>query len=675
MKNLLNSLNPRQREAVTTTRGPVLVLAGAGSGKTRVIIHRIAYLIDAKRVPAQQILGVTFTNKAANEMQERLKSLLGEQGRGVQLSTFHSLGVRILREKIEHLGYRPNFIIYDSHDQVSLLKSIMEDNGFDDDGLIDAKGAHFEIGQAKNSGQGPEHFLDQQDSPRAQTLGRLYQEYQQTLKGCNAVDFDDILNLTLELFEKHPEQMRSVQERWRYLMVDEYQDTNRVQYRLLRHLTHFHQNLCVVGDDDQSIYAWRGADVRNILSMEEDYPQVSVIRLEQNYRSTEVILAAANAVIANNAQRMPKQLWCEKPGGALIDWVEAENEEQELETVVRRIRMNALRNGHDYGDFAILYRSNFQARAVEEALRESRIPYRVVGSTSFYERQEVRDALAYLKVIHNPRDEVGLHRIINMPRRGIGKTSLMQANELARTRHATLFEILRKARRYPEIHRDAAASMEAFAWLIDDFRQRFETGHLGSVFAELLEQVGYVHFLEHQKGDPKTRERKLNCVRELVNGVRRYADDNPERTLGEYLERIMLFTERDNEADSGNNQVTLMTLHSAKGLEFPFVFMIGMAEGVFPSPRNVDTGGEDEERRLCYVGITRARQELTFSMGKARKRYGEVIPQQPSRFLSEIPENLFTVPPVGEASEQQKEVQKERSRADFFLHLKQMKAG
>lgn len=675
MNPLLQSLNPRQREAVTTTRGPVLVLAGAGSGKTRVIIQRIAYLIEAKQVPAKQILAVTFTNKASREMHERLRELLGESGQGVHLSTFHSLGVRLLRENIEHLGYRPNFVIYDSQDQLSLIRSIMEDHGFDDDGLIDAKGAHFEIGQAKNAGHGPERFLDQQESPRAQTLGKLFREYQNTLKGCNAVDFDDILNLTVELFEKHPEAMRPVQERWRYLMVDEYQDTNRVQYRLLRYLTHFHQNVCVVGDDDQSIYAWRGADVRNILSMEQDYPGLTVVRLEQNYRSTQVILDAANQVISHNAQRMPKRLWSEKPGGALLDWVEAEDEEQELETVVRRIRMQSLRHGRDYGDFAILYRSNFQARAVEEALRDSRIPYRLVGSTSFYERQEIRDALAYLKVVHNSRDEVSLHRVINTPRRGIGKTSLMQANELARTRHATLFEILRKARRYPEIHRDAAASMEAFAWMIDDFRQRFDSQPLGATFRELLEQIGYLRFLEQQKGDVRTRERKLNCVQELLNGVRKYSDEFPQRTLGDYLERVMLFTERDQESENGNNQVTLMTLHSAKGLEFPFVFMIGMAEGIFPSPRTVDSGGEDEERRLCYVGITRAREELTFSMGKERRRYGEALKQQPSRFLLEMAPELFTIPPVGKASEKQKAEQKERSRSDFFLHLKHLKAG
>jgi len=675
LTNLLDSLNPRQREAVTTAHGPVLVLAGAGSGKTRVIIHRIAHLIQMLGKPSGSILGVTFTNKAAGEMQERLHDMLGEASRGVHLSTFHSLGVSLLCKSIKHLGYRPNFVIYDTQDQRGLLKSLLEEHDFgNDEGLVDVKSAHFEISRAKTAGLDAESF-GQTGDRRLRIVGQIYQEYQRTLKGCNALDFDDILNLTLQLFEQHPEAMLAVQERFRYILVDEYQDTNRVQYRLLRHLTRLHQNLCVVGDDDQSIYAWRGADVQNLLSFEKDYPDVKVIRLEQNYRSTQVILDAANQVIANNPQRMPKQLWSEKPGGERIDWIAAESESEELETVVRRIRMQSLRHGRQHKDFAVLYRSNFQARAIEEAFRDGGVPYRVVGATSFYERQEIRDVLAYLKVVHNPRDEVSLHRVINTPRRGIGQTSLMQANALAQSRRDSLFRIFEQASQFPEIPRESARSMESFAWLIRKYEQQFAEAELGATVRALIEEVGYVRYLEKQPGDPKTRERRRSCVLELLSGVDKYSRDQPQRGLRDYLERVMLFTERDNEGDASGNQVMLMTLHSAKGLEFPYVFLVGMADGVFPNQRALDESGEDEERRLCYVGITRAQRELTFSMAKSQKRYGELIKREPSRFLLEIAPELFSTPVIGEASPVQKIQKREQSRSDFFLQLQQMKAS
>ena len=675
MTNLLDSLNPRQRDAVTTAHGPVLVLAGAGSGKTRVIIHRIAHLIQTLDKPAGSILGVTFTNKAAGELQERLREMLGESSRGVHLSTFHALGVSLLRQSIKHLGYRPNFVIYDTQDQSVLLKSLLEEHDFgNDEGLVDLKSAHAEISRTKTAGLDAES-LGQSGDRRLRIVGQIYQEYQRTLKGCNALDFDDILNLTLQLFERHPEAMLPVQERFRYILVDEYQDTNRVQYRLLRHLTQLHQNLCVVGDDDQSIYAWRGADVQNLLSFERDYPDVKVIRLEQNYRSTQVILDAANQVIANNPQRMPKRLWSEKPGGERISWIAAESEQEELETVVRRIRMQTLRHGRKHKNFAVLYRSNFQARAIEEAFRDGGVPYHVVGATSFYEQQEVRDVLAYLKVIHNPRDEVSLHRVINTPRRGIGQTSLMQANTLARTRRDALFRIFEQASQFPEIPRESAASMESFAWRIRKYQEQFAEAELGATARALVEEVGYVRYVEKQPGDPKTRERRRNCVLELLNGIDKYSRDQPQRGLRDYLERVMLFTERDSEGEASGNQVTLMTLHSAKGLEFPYVFLVGMADGVFPNQRTLDEAGVDEERRLCYVGITRAQRELTFSMATFQKRYGEVIKREPSRFLLEIDPELFSTPVVGEASLVQKTQQREQSRSDFFLQLQQMKAN
>ncbi len=668
----LSHLNPQQRQAVTSTKGPILVLAGAGSGKTRVIIQRIAWLIQVEQVLPAEILAVTFTNKAAREMQDRLKDELRGQQKGVQLSTFHSLGVQLLREHIDQLGYRSNFVIYDTQDQQSVIKGIMEDHDLEDSGLIDAKGVHYEIGQAKNRGLGPDHFLQQRESTRSTQVGQVFAEYQRVLKGCNAIDFDDILLLTLKLFEEHSEAMEPVRERYHYLMVDEYQDTNRVQYQLMCHLCQRHRNLCVVGDDDQSIYGWRGADIRNILDFERDFPEAKIIRLEQNYRSTPTILKAANQVISQNPQRMPKELWSQKPIGVPLEWIEGKDEAEELELVARRIKIQVLRHGRSHSDYAILFRSNFQSRLIEETLRDSGIPYQVIGGTSFYERKEVKDALAYLKVIHNHSDEVSLHRIINYPRRGIGKTSLIQANYYCQLLRKPLFEICKQARQHSRIPTEAAMSMESFAQMILRYRQRFQQEPLGEVLRELLSDVGLIRDLETQKIDPKTKEKRVGFVLELMRGLDRFVEQNPEKRLRDYLERVMLFTQNDREEESVSNQVTLMTLHSAKGLEFPYVFLVGMAEGVFPNQRSLDESGEEEERRLCYVGITRAREELTLSMARRRKRYREEVLQTMSRFLNDIDPSLFQVAPGGKMDAAQKALQKKQSRADFFQQLRRL---
>ena len=668
----LSHLNPQQRQAVTSTKGPILVLAGAGSGKTKVIIQRIAWLIQVEQVLPAEILAVTFTNKTALEMQERLKDELRGQQKGVQLSTFHSLGVQLLREHIDQLGYRSNFVIYDTQDQQSVIKGIMEDHDLEDSGLIDAKGVHYEIGQAKNRGLGPDHFLQQRDSTRSTQVGQVFAEYQRVLKGCNAIDFDDILLLTLKLFEEHSEAMEPIRERYHYLMVDEYQDTNRVQYQLMCHLCQRHRNLCVVGDDDQSIYGWRGADIRNILDFERDFPEAKIIRLEQNYRSTPTILKAANQVISQNPQRMPKELWSQKPTGVPLEWIEGKDEAEELELVARRIKIQILRHGRSHSDYAILFRSNFQSRLIEETLRDSGIPYQVIGGTSFYERKEVKDALAYLKVIHNHSDEVSLHRIINYPRRGIGKTSLIQANYYCQLLRKPLFEICKQARQHSRIPTEAAMSMESFAQMILRYRQRFQQEPLGEVLRELLSDVGLIRNLETQKVDPKTKEKRVGFVLELMRGLDRFVEQNPEKRLRDYLERVMLFTQNDREEESVSNQVTLMTLHSAKGLEFPYVFLVGMAEGVFPNQRSLDESGEEEERRLCYVGITRAREELTLSMARRRKRYREEILQTMSRFLNDIDPSLFQVAPGGKVDAAQKALQKKQSRADFFQQLRRL---
>ena len=668
----LSPLNPQQRQAVTSTKGPILVLAGAGSGKTRVIIQRIAWLIQVEQVLPAEILAVTFTNKAAREMQDRLKDKLRGQQKGVQLSTFHSLGVQLLREHIDQLGYRSNFVIYDTQDQQSVIKGIMEDHDLEDSGLIDAKGVHYEIGQAKNRGLGPDHFLQQRDSTRSTQVGQVFAEYQRVLKGCNAIDFDDILLLTLKLFEEHSEAMEPIRERYHYLMVDEYQDTNRVQYQLMCHLCQRHRNLCVVGDDDQSIYGWRGADIRNILDFERDFPEAKIIRLEQNYRSTPTILKAANQAISQNPQRMPKELWSQKPTGVPLEWIEGKDEAEELELVARRIKIQVLRHGRSHSDYAILFRSNFQSRLIEETLRDSGIPYQVIGGTSFYERKEVKDALAYLKVIHNHSDEVSLHRIINYPRRGIGKTSLIQANYYCQLLRKPLFEICKQARQHSRIPTEAAMSMESFAQMILRYRQRFQQEPLGEVLRELLSDVGLIRDLETQKVDPKTKEKRVGFVLELMRGLDRFVEQNPEKRLRDYLERVMLFTQNDREEESVSNQVTLMTLHSAKGLEFPYVFLVGMAEGVFPNQRSLDESGEEEERRLCYVGITRAREELTLSMARRRKRYREEVSQTMSRFLNDIDPSLFQVAPGGKVDAAQKALQKKQSRADFFQQLRRL---
>ena len=668
----LSPLNPQQRQAVTSTKGPILVLAGAGSGKTRVIIQRIAWLIQVEQVLPAEILAVTFTNKAAREMQDRLKDELRGQQKGVQLSTFHSLGVQLLREHIDQLGYRSNFVIYDTQDQQSVIKGIMEDHDLEDSGLIDAKGVHYEIGQAKNRGLGPDHFLQQRDSTRSTQVGQVFAEYQRVLKGCNAIDFDDILLLTLKLFEEHSEAMEPIRERYHYLMVDEYQDTNRVQYQLMCHLCQRHRNLCVVGDDDQSIYGWRGADIRNILDFERDFQEAKIIRLEQNYRSTPTILKAANQVISQNPQRMPKELWSQKPTGVPLEWIEGKDEAEELELVARRIKIQVLRHGRSHSDYAILFRSNFQSRLIEETLRDSGIPYQVIGGTSFYERKEVKDALAYLKVIHNHSDEVSLHRIINYPRRGIGKTSLIQANYYCQLLRKPLFEICKQARQHSRIPTEAAMSMESFAQMILRYRQRFQQEPLGEVLRELLSDVGLIRDLETQKVDPKTKEKRVGFVLELMRGLDRFVEQNPEKSLRDYLERVMLFTQNDREEESVSNQVTLMTLHSAKGLEFPYVFLVGMAEGVFPNQRSLDESGEEEERRLCYVGITRAREELTLSMARRRKRYREEVSQTMSRFLNDIDPSLFQVAPGGKMDAAQKALQKKQSRADFFQQLRRL---
>ena len=551
----LSSLNTQQREAVTSINGPVMILAGAGSGKTRVIIQRIAYLIQKKQVSPNQILAVTFTNKAAEEMRSRLNKILKGKREGILLSTFHSLGVSLLRKSIHHLGYRSNFIIYDKRDQISVIRTIMEDHDYDQSGLIDPKSVHFQISQAKSMGKAPEVFLEQKESLEKQLIGKIFQQYQEIMKGCNAIDFEDILNFIVTLFEKKTDFMQSIIDHYRYIMVDEYQDTNNIQYSLLRYMTKNHRNLCVVGDDDQSIYGWRGAEVKNILDFENYFPEVKFIRLEQNYRSTQKILTAANQVISQNTQRMPKKLWSKKNEGEKIDWLLANSEDEEMAAVARKIRLKIAHQGTRYTDYSILYRSNFQSRLIEEALSEAKIPYRILGGSSFYDREEIRDLLAYLKVINNSKDETSLQRIINTPRRGIGKISLIKAKEYCQTIDQPLFNVMENAKKYKKIPGDPAFSMEMFISLINNYKQRFADETLDIVFKDLLDEIGYLRFLENQSGEEKTRERRIINVMDFLLSVKKYSERFQGANLQNFLERIALFTQSDNESKAEGNQV------------------------------------------------------------------------------------------------------------------------
>ncbi|MCH8843882.1 MAG: UvrD-helicase domain-containing protein [SAR324 cluster bacterium] len=655
----LDSLNPQQREAVTATDGPILVLAGAGSGKTRVVTTRIAHLILSKSVPPERILALTFTNKAAREMAERVSKMLpvklrgnggaGEGKRGPRIGTFHSFGVRFLRVFIHHAGYAPAFVIYDNGDQLAVVREILEQ--MEDQIYYNAKSAHYELQRAKSRGITPGDLLARSDSPADVLLGAIYEEYQRTLKAMNAVDFEDILRLTLCISLEHADEAAQYFSRYLYVQVDEYQDTNRVQYDLLREIVRPHGNVCVVGDDDQSIYGWRGAEPGNILNFENDFPGAHVIRLEQNYRSTETILAAANQVIAKIPRRMAKTLKATKDKGHLLEWLLGEDERDEVEKVVTHIRLSRMREGSPLSDYAILYRSNHQSRRIEEELREEGIPYFVVGSTRFYDRKEVKDAAAYLRLSQNPKDEVSLFRIINFPRRGIGKTSRLKLAQMARLQSRPCIELMREGEFIPELGEAAGRSMSRLADLIDRYHGRFSRESLGPVFRDLLAELKFHRAVEQEKTDPKAMEAAVGLVLELEQSADHFARTHPGAGLKEYLDRIALLSmPEENLGGERTDMVRLMTVHSAKGLEFPRIYLIGMADEVFPNHHALRDGAEDEERRLAYVAITRAKQRLVFSAAKIRQRWGQSTPQQPSRFLLDIDPRLFDgVPPQADA--------------------------
>ena len=639
--NALQGLNDKQQEAVTHFEGPLLILAGAGSGKTRVLTNRIAWLIGEKGVKPWNILAITFTNKAAGEMRERVNALVDEGADAVWVATFHSTCCRILRRYIDILGYKTNFAIYDTDDQKSLMKEVCKKLRIDTK-ILKEKAILAAISHAKDRLISPEVYADSVgDNYTEKRIAAAYMEYQKQLKSNNALDFDDMIMKTVELFEASKEVLEQYRDRFRFIMVDEYQDTNYAQFVLVSQLAGERRNLCVVGDDDQSIYRFRGADIRNILDFEKIYPDCRTIRLEQNYRSTGNILDAANAVIANNRHRKPKHLWTESESGELIRQCMVATGYEEASLIADDIRRRAAVGGSGFRDFAILYRTNAQSRLLEEALLMENIPYRIVGGINFYQRREIKDLLAYLRTIDNGDDDLAVRRIINVPRRGIGNTSISKLATYADVNGLSFYEALERAGQIPGLGRSAIKA-DDFVTLIRTERTKAKLVSLKELLEDVIEKTGYVRELELE-GTDEAKDRIEN-IGELLSKVASYEQTQETPTLSGFLEEISLVADLD-EVDAASDCVLLMTLHSAKGLEFPHVYIAGMEDGIFPSFMSI--GGVDssealeEERRLCYVGITRAMQDLTVSCASSRMIHGQMQYNRPSRFLEEIPEELL----------------------------------
>lgn len=640
MNELLAGLNDKQKEAVLHFEGPLLILAGAGSGKTRVLTHRIAYLIEEHQVPPYHILALTFTNKAANEMRERVNNIIEYGAGSIWVSTFHSTCVRILRRFIDHLGYDNAFTIYDSDDQKSLMKDICKQLNIDTKKYKERTFLNA-ISSAKDELKTPEQYADEVAKEyNKKIFGRVYKEYQKRLKQNNALDFDDLIMLTVQLFRQNAEILNHYQERFPFILVDEYQDTNTAQFTLLSLLASRYQNLCVVGDDDQSIYRFRGANIHNILNFEKIFPATKVIRLEQNYRSTKNILAAASGVIKHNSMRKEKTLWTTAEAGAPISYGRYDNEYEEAQGIAADIHRQ-VKDGMSYSDFAILYRTNAQSRVFEEKLIYEGIPYRIIGAVNFYARKEIKDILCYLKTINNSADDIAIKRIINIPRRGIGQTTIGRISDYAFSQKMPFYEALRRVDEIPGCTR-ASAKIHSFVSLIEHFRMKLrgEMYSLEDMTQELLDVTGYVRELEAEDTDEANG--RIENIESLMNKIVQYEEDNNGGTLNDLLEDIALVADIDTVSDDAE-QVLLMTLHSAKGLEFPNVYICGMEETIFPGASAVfgdDPSELEEERRLCYVGITRAMKKLTLTSANQRMRNGEMNFNRPSRFINEIPRHL-----------------------------------
>ncbi|HHY03655.1 MAG TPA: DNA helicase PcrA [Thermoanaerobacterales bacterium] len=633
--DFLNDLNPEQKKAVIHTKGPLLILAGAGSGKTRVLTYKVAYILRTKTANARNIIAITFTNKAAREMKERVEQLLPGK-KGLLISTFHSACVRFLRQDIDKLGYNRNFNIFDTQDQKVVIRECIAKMNLDEKKYTPQSVLGY-IGRAKDILKTPDECSDNAKDIRERTMAGLYKLYQKRLKENNALDFDDLIMKTVELFRQNPSVLSKYQERYQYILVDEYQDTNRAQYELIRMLAAKHRNLCVVGDDDQSIYGFRGADIRNILDFEEDFPDATVIRLEQNYRSSQNILDAANNVIDHNFGRKRKTLWTENPSGHKIGIASLENEHDEAFFIAREIENMILKDGMEYKDFAVLYRTNAQSRVIEEVMVKMGIPYRMIGGMRFYERREIKDLLAYLRAIANPYDDVSLMRIINVPKRGIGEATIDKLNNLADENNLRIFDIIKMIEDTP-LAAGVVNRVSKFRKLMIDFIDKSETMTISDLIRYVLDETGYMKELTLENS-PESISRIEN-LQEFVGAAIEYENRSSDIRLEDFLAELALVSDVD-KLEDGEQAVVLMTLHGAKGLEFPVVFLAGMDEGIFPHARcMLDADELEEERRLCYVGITRAKQRLYLTRAWQRSIYGNTSYYTPSRFIDEIPDEL-----------------------------------
>jgi DNA helicase-2/ATP-dependent DNA helicase PcrA len=635
--DLLEGLNDKQYEAVTKTEGPCLVIAGAGSGKTKVLTHKIAYLMGEKNVKPWDILAITFTNKAANEMKERVTKLVGDVAKDMWIGTFHSICVRILRRCIDRIGFDSSFVIFDTSDQRTLIKKILKDKELDDKMFSD-KSVQYEISNAKNEMlEPPAYAMKAKGDYRKEQIADVYKIYQKRLQENNAIDFDDIINFVIKILMENPDVLEYYSEKFKYVLVDEYQDTNKAQFTLVTLLASKYGNITVVGDNDQGIYSFRGADISNILNFEKDFPGTQIIKLEQNYRCTQSILNVANAVIKNNETKYEKSLWTENEQGSLPIVFRGDDEYDEANYIARKIE--SLKSTEYYGNsaFAILYRMNSQSRSIEDVLRREDIPYKIIGGLKFYERKEIKDSIAYLRLIQNMNDNLSLSRIINEPKRGVGATSMVKVEEIANNNGISMFEVIKKANDFG-LSRVYANTRE-FVELIEDLHNKKDGMKISDILTQALQRSGYTQSLKNE--NTVEAENRIENLDEFLTVAQEFEEQMADASLAEFLEGITLSSDVDN-LEEGEETVTLMTLHSAKGLEFPVVFLAGLEEGIFPGYKSIGEPKElEEERRLCYVGITRAKEHLFMTCAKQRTIFGSTSCNNPSRFLKEIPVDML----------------------------------
>ena len=636
MNEILEGLNDKQYEAVINTEGPCLVIAGAGSGKTKVLTNKIAYLIKEKNVLPWNILAITFTNKAANEMKERIANLVGDSARDIWVGTFHSICVRILRKFIDRIGFDSSFIIFDTTDQKNLVKRCLKELNIDEK-VLNEKSCLYEISNAKNDMLEPDQYKAKVKGDfRREIISKVYDLYQQKLRENNAIDFDDIINFTIKILLENVDVLEYYTNKFKYILVDEYQDTNKSQFTLITMLASKHGNITAVGDSDQGIYSFRGADITNILNFEKDFPGTKIIKLEQNYRCTGNILNVANEIIKNNEVKYEKKLWTENAKGELPKIFCSDNEYDEGRYIVEQIEHLKRQEKYKYSDFAVLYRMNTQSRAIEDILRREMVPYKIVGGLKFYERKEIKDIISYLRLIQNPSDNLSFNRVINEPKRGIGRTSIEAIEQLAMQNNTSMYEIIKNAQSYG-LNRVYSNSRE-FVNCMEEFFNEKDNLKLSELIKKVLENTGYLKALENE--DTEESKNRIANLEEFLNVAIEFEEESAENTLSEFLEGITLSSDIDNMEEE--DSVTLMTLHSAKGLEFPVVFLVGMEEGVFPGFKSIGEDKEiEEERRLCYVGVTRAKERLYLTRSKQRTTYGSTTYNPPSRFLKEIPENML----------------------------------